>query len=159
MEQELTNNMQTFLPYPNFTKTAKCLDYRRLGKQRVEAYQIFRVLMGWNKKNKHGKVAWANHPAVLMWEGYVPALGIYMNEMIGEWILRGYKNNMTMVFMHPNQVKEYPPWLGDEDFHNSHKSNLLRKDSEYYGKFNWGITDDLPYVWPVKENIREVFSE
>ena len=28
--------MQTFLPYKDFGKTAKCLDYRRLGKQRVE---------------------------------------------------------------------------------------------------------------------------
>ena len=36
--------MQTFLPYEDFTKTAQCLDYKRLGKQRVEAYQILRIL-------------------------------------------------------------------------------------------------------------------
>jgi hypothetical protein len=36
--------MQTFLPYPNFKKSLQILDYRRLGKQRVEAYQIIRIL-------------------------------------------------------------------------------------------------------------------
>lgn len=36
--------MQTFLPYPDFKKSLQALDYRRLGKQRVEAYQIIRFL-------------------------------------------------------------------------------------------------------------------
>ena len=35
--------MQTFLPYPDFVKSAQCLDYRRLGKQRVEAKQILEI--------------------------------------------------------------------------------------------------------------------
>jgi hypothetical protein len=38
--------LQTFLPYADFVKTAKCLDYRRLGKQRVEAFQILNILEG-----------------------------------------------------------------------------------------------------------------
>ena len=36
--------MNTFLPYPSFTKSAKCLDYRRLDKQRIEAWQIYNTL-------------------------------------------------------------------------------------------------------------------
>ncbi|OGP68101.1 MAG: hypothetical protein A2W27_01685 [Deltaproteobacteria bacterium RBG_16_44_11] len=36
--------MQTFLPYPDFKKSLQALDYRRLGKQRVKAYQIIRIL-------------------------------------------------------------------------------------------------------------------
>jgi hypothetical protein len=36
--------MQTFLPYPDFKKSLQALDYRRLGKQRVESYQIIRIL-------------------------------------------------------------------------------------------------------------------
>lgn len=36
--------MQTFLPYPNFVESAKCLDDKRLGKQRVECLQILNVL-------------------------------------------------------------------------------------------------------------------
>ena len=38
--------MQTFLPYQNFIKSAKCLDYKRLGKQRVEALQIHNIISG-----------------------------------------------------------------------------------------------------------------
>ena len=41
--------MQTFLPYPDFTQSAKTLDYRRLGKQRVEAWQILNALRGVSK--------------------------------------------------------------------------------------------------------------
>ena len=36
--------MQTFLPYPEFARTAGCLDMRRLGQQRVEALQVLRGL-------------------------------------------------------------------------------------------------------------------
>ena len=42
-----------------------------------------------------------------------------------------------------------PSWLGDLDFHASHRSNLLRKDPEWYGQFGWNDPHDLPYVWPV----------
>lgn len=54
-----------------------------------------------------------------------------------------------MVIPDENLAVEYPPWIGREDFHRSHQSNLLRKDKDYYGRFNWSVPDDLPYVWPV----------
>ena len=130
--------MQTFLPLPSFVDSAKVLDYRRLGKQRVECMQLLKALRG-------GK-GWSNHPAAKMWRGYEEALETYMAACINEWVLRGYKNTMT--------TKEYngcklPPWFGDHDFHASHRSNLLRKDRNYYSQFGWFETSDLPYVWPV----------
>ena len=76
--------MQTFLPYADFVKTAKCLDYRRLGKQRVEAFQILNILEG-----KTTKAGWKHHPAVLMWEGYENALKKYFNDISSEWKSRG----------------------------------------------------------------------
>ena len=42
-----------------------------------------------------------------------------------------------------------PRWLGDEKLHASHRSNLLKKDPEYYGRYNWKESDDLPYHWPL----------
>jgi hypothetical protein len=54
--------MQTFLPVANFKESAKILDYRRLGKQRVEARQILNALQGKSK-------GWANHPATKCGEG------------------------------------------------------------------------------------------
>ncbi len=53
--------MQTFLPYPDFKRSAKVLDYRRLGKQRVEALQILKALQVEN-------YGWRNHPIVKMWK-------------------------------------------------------------------------------------------
>jgi len=140
--------MQTFLPYPDFKKSAQCLDYRRLGKQRVEAKQIIDLLEKHDDGEDISKLPWGNHPAVRMWIGYRDALIIYYNTILLEWIKRGYKNTMKTIIpdYNYNQI-EFPEWLGREDFHNAHKSNLLRKDKEFYGKYNWNIPDDLPYLW------------
>lgn len=137
--------MQTFLPYQDFSLTAKCLDYKRLGKQRVECLQILKALCGLTN-------GWANHPATKMWAGCEDALLVYMKEITDEWINRGYKNNITLHYEILNDLDiekiKYPKWLGKKEFHDSHKSNLLRKDFEYYKKFNWGVPNDLPYIWP-----------
>jgi hypothetical protein len=80
-----------------------------------------------------------------MWGSYKSALAVYHNTMIKEWIRRGYKNNMKIL-----EVGFYmlPPWIGDENFHLSHRSNLIRKFPEHYRKFWPDVPDDLPYIWP-----------
>lgn len=131
--------MQTFLPFPDFLLSVRVLDNRRLGKQRVEAYTILRTLEG-------KTLGWAAHPAVKMWKGYEQALALYMNLCIEEWVCRGFRNTMKK-----KEVQEpiiYPPWFGDPAFHASHRSNLLRKDPDFYGQYGWKETPDLPYVWP-----------
>ena len=76
--------MQTFLPYEDFEASAEALDYRRLGKQRVEARQILKALEtggGWS------------------------------NVCIKEWISRGYNNTMVCL---DTVCIVYPWWLGGE---------------------------------------------
>jgi hypothetical protein len=143
--------MQTFLPYPDFNKVAKCLDYRRLGKQRVEAMQILNILTG-----KSTKKGWRSHPAVLMWRGFEESLKLYHDIMIQEWIDRGYNNTMKQ-FNVPDRV-DMPYWMGDREFHRSHKSNLLRKDPSYYREFWPNERDDLEYVWPSKRETANCIS-
>ena len=133
--------MQTFLPYPSFHASAAALDYRRLGNQRVECKQILKAL--------HVGGGWSNHPATKMWQGYEKALSVYYNCIVNEWVDRGYKNNMPTLAVGVLYSFELPPWLGNEEFHASHRSNLLRKAPEFYGKYEWKEADDLPYVWPV----------
>lgn len=135
--------MQTFLPVPDFKASAKILDFKRLGKQRVEAFQILNIL-----ENKTQKKGWRNHPATKMWKGYVPALRQYLREMILEWIDREFENNMQI----PEDQGdfEYPKWFGNDELHASHRSNLLRKFPEFYGLLGWKETNNLPYYWPVK---------
>jgi len=88
--------MQTFLPYPDFRKSAECLDRARLGKQRVEAKQIIDILEKYDKGEDISKLPWGNHPAVRMWIGYTTLLKLYYNEIVMEWIARDYKNNMKL---------------------------------------------------------------
>ncbi|MCS0635659.1 MSMEG_6728 family protein [Streptomyces sp. LP05-1] len=149
--------MQTFLPYPDFLASAAALDTRRLGKQRVEALQVFRGLTvpGYG---------WARHPAVRMWAGYEEALVRYGLDVCGHWTAQGRADTCAGTLLagfgdhRPGTVVrdqgllagagELPPWLGDPDFHRSHQSALVRKDPDFYGTRFPGVPDDLPYVWP-----------
>jgi hypothetical protein len=136
--------MQTFLPYPNFQESVRILDYRRLGKQRVETFQVLNILL-----DRTPTKGWRNHPVTLMWAGYEPALQLYQNYTIQEWVNRGYKNTMLLEKIN-EKVISMPPWFGLEEFHRSHRSNLLRKDYKYYSQY-FDEDINLPYYWPVKE--------
>lgn len=139
--------MQTFLPYPSFIDSAKCLDYRRLGKQRVETKQILLAL-------SDPTYGWQNHPIVKMWIGHIPALALYGYTICTEWKARGYKDTLQEYFYNYFDLLAdseiiYPSWLGDARIHDSHKSNLLRKYPEWYSQFNWNVPDNLPYYWAI----------
>lgn len=140
--------MQTFLPYADFAKSAAILDRQRLGKQRVETLQIMKALTTGQ--------GWINHPATKMWRGHECSLLFYQDAICSEWTSRGYKD--TCLFktwdLHDDWCKNEPPlpspsWLGNEEFHAAHRSNLLRKDPVWYGKFGWTEPDDLEYIWAV----------
>lgn len=151
--------MQTFLPYPDFARSAAVLDPRRLGKQRVEALQVLRGLTvpGYG---------WRHHPAVRMWTGYPEALVRYGLEVCRAWAAGGRRDTCADTLLadfratglRPGarvrsqrqlaRAGELPPWLGAPDFHRSHQSALVRKDPAYYGPLFPGVGGDLPYVWP-----------
>ena len=139
--------MQTFLPYPDFAASARCLDRQRLGKQRSECLTLVKALMNGG--------AWSNHPAARMWRGHGGCLLLYGLKVCAEWINRGYRDTchekMCDLLAHfsSGEALSNPDWLGDPTFHASHRSNLLRKDPEWYGQFGWTECDLLPYVWPV----------
>jgi hypothetical protein len=154
--------MQTFLPVADFTDSARLLDSPRLGKQRVETLQILRAI-------ELPDYGWANHPAVLMWRGRTPALVAYGLAMARMWRERGFADSTA------RQIGEFAPdvvdrpqdelaaagllpsWLGNEDLHRSHRSNLIAKDPAFYrSRFaeRFGAEpDDLPYVWPAPDDV------
>lgn len=128
--------MNTFLPYADFNQSAVCLDRQRLGKQRVECLQLLRG-------------SWPNHPASKMWRGFEAALAAYAETICLEWKKRGYKDTChekCLEIVTPS-TKVLPPWLGREDFHAAMRSNLLRKNRDWYGQFGWREPDNLPYIW------------
>jgi len=142
--------MQTFLPYgSDYVKSALALDRQRLGKQRVEAWQIYRTLTGVTK-------GWRNHPAVKMWEGYEASLIDYGIAVCREWRDRGYRDTLLPQFVpHKQRHAAIPTWLtwGEGyEVMRSHRSNLIRKMPEHYGPIWPDVPDDLPYYWPGKVN-------
>ncbi|MCU1676663.1 MAG: hypothetical protein JWM93_1421 [Frankiales bacterium] len=149
--------MQTFLPYADFGASARVLDDRRLGKQRVETLQILRALT-------YPTYGWKHHPAVRMWRGHEEGLAAYGLAIVDEWVARGRADTCAATIVAdlglaglPTSPRtqtqlaaagELPRWLGDEAFHLSHRASLLRKDPAFYGPVFGDVDPDLPYVWP-----------
>lgn len=157
--------MQTFLPYPGFDASARVLDRRRLGKQRVETIQVLRAL------TVHG-YGWRHHPAAAMWAGYEEALVRYGLDVCAVWCEGGGADTcattlatdlakgtgLTAVRTQEKlaAADELPPWLGDKEFHRSHQSSLVRKDPGHYRQYFGDVPDDLPYVWPSSDRERRI---
>jgi hypothetical protein len=151
--------MQTFLPYPDFERSARVLDAKRLGKQRVECLQVVRGLTV-------PDYGWRHHPAVKMWRGHLEALGRYTLECCAVWTETGRADTCATTVAADLRTAgvpvvrtqdeladagDLPWWLGDPDFHRSHQSALVRKDPDHYGPLFPGVPDDLAYVWPPAE--------
>jgi hypothetical protein len=146
--------VQTFLPDPDFARSAAVLDDARLGKQRVETLQVLRALV----LDDYG---WSHHPAVLMWRGRVPALVSYGLACVDEWVRRGHADSTAaqiaefapQVVGRPQAELEAeglaPSWLHDPALHASHRAALLRKDPAFYGsRVEQDVDPETPYVWP-----------
>ena len=143
--------MQTFITREDYIDTAKDLDVKRLGKQRVEAYQILKALLGESN-------GWVNHPATKMWQNYEYELALYGLAVSVEFLERGYDGfnmieifNSYMVKLNDRNKEEYPWWAQEHEFRLSHQSNLLRKDPIYYGDKFQGIPNNYPYLWPLMD--------
>ena len=154
--------MQTFLPVADFAESARLLDSPRLGKQRVETLQVLRAL----ELDDYG---WVTHPVVRMWRGRTAALVVYGRVMVAEWRSRGFADSTDRLITEfaPDAADAtqaelsagglLPSWVGDEELHRSHRSNLLAKDPDFYrpafaDRFP-GEPEDLPYLWPEPDDV------
>jgi hypothetical protein len=153
--------MQTFLPVADFTESARLLDNPRLGKQRVECLQVLRAL-------ELPDYGWANHPVVTMWRGHTAGLVVYALAMVRVWRERGFADSTETLIAEfaPDAAALtqaeaaaaglLPSWVGDEQLHRSHRSNLVAKDAALYRPLFPGEPDDLPYVWPGADDVPPV---
>jgi hypothetical protein len=158
--------MQTFLPFPDFALSAHVLDDKRLGKQRVETYQVMSALTAVKLDDNLEPFmflprAWTNHPMSKMWRGHADWLFAYQLAICTEWTdVRGFKDTcldktarvleFAIEMETAREATVMPTWIGNPDFHESHRSNLVRKDPVFYApQFEPLPTLDLPYVWPL----------
>jgi len=161
--------MQTFLPYADFAQSMASLDDKRLGKQRVEAYQVLLQLGGLKMANypdwEPRLGGWGSHPAVAMWAGHEIQLAEYIKVCCDEWTSRSrivganeatgepgelihfsdtVKLNTEValeLMRQPDWTDELPAWIGTEAIHRTHRSNLLNKDFGYYSS---KFPEDIP---------------
>lgn len=160
----------TLLPYPSFAESAGSLHPRHLNAQRADVLSIATVLI-------RSDVTEGTGPSILMWEGYGLALTAYGIAVCDEWRARGHKDTMKdqlldlvgeRLGMTPgavegiadqalleretewNSLHKLPPWLGNEDVHNSHRAYLLRSNvPKWYRQWGWEDLDiKRGLVWP-----------
>lgn len=133
--------MQTFIPLPDYKESMRTLDKLRLGNQ---VWLEGMILL---------KGGWKHHPASKMWRGHEYHLGLYL--LAGCDVLKERGKDYPEVRkrikaeMRKHKNTGPPPWLGNKEFHASHRSNLLRKNPQWYNQFDWKESPLLPYVWPV----------
>ncbi len=142
--------MQTFLPYADFKQSAKVLDRQRLGKQRLEVYQLLNSIT--RLKNGENYRGWTNHPCRKMWQNFSNALVEYGVIVCDEWISRGYKDTLRgriLEYYNQNETSDYPPFIGNEDFHRTHRSKLIQKKPEHYRSLFPNTPENLEYIWPI----------
>ena len=136
--------MNTFLPYRSFEESARALDNKRLGKQRVEVLQLLKAILDPEAKG------WRNHPCSVMWRNNENGLILYGVAICHEWTSRGFADTCheKILAWAPKARGGDPTWLGDESFHASHRANLIRKDPEYYRSHGWTDDETIELIWP-----------
>lgn len=122
------------------------LDLRRLNRQRSDIVEILRACA--EEPPPDDK----EHPAIRMWRGNEQHLIQYGIAVCLEWQSRGNNDAllskiMAFIAQFPDST-EPPEWLGDEAFHNAHKSYLKRLLPSWYDDYFPEIRDDLPLIWP-----------
>ncbi len=144
--------MQIFLPYSDIEKSVRALDNRRLAKQTVECIQIIKALT-------MEDAGWKSHPAVKMVRNHAGWVHQYADATVRECSRRNIDRTksrahlLSLRVLTQRQLSYAPSWFGDDDFHRAHRSNLVRKDSDFY--FPRFVMDDpeidgtLDYIWPI----------
>lgn len=139
--------VNTFIVGPNLDLSS--LDTPRMGKQRVEAFQIIKAL-----ESPPGTNKWQNHPTSRMWKNHVMPLKIYYNACLKEWERRGYRNDILVPYpvedgytivdftgLSLSEVvlrvktigpKTFPWWVGFEPFYLGNRAALIRKNPQHY---------------------------
>jgi hypothetical protein len=133
----------TLLPSIGFYKSLKTMDDARVNKQRQDVLTILRALMG---DGPH-------HISQDGWTGFEFALGVFGMTACSVWQnQRGHRDNLSFQIHEilegvPHEL-DMPPWVGDLNLHRSHRSYLVRKNSDYYAAQFPNNPENMPIFWP-----------
>lgn len=140
--------MNIYMPFPDLTKSAECLDDRRLDKVRSDISAVLRACaepppVAPNKE----------HSAIKMWRGNERFLINYGIVVCSEWMSRGNTDSTLAKMMKlradfPEESDKAPEWFGTDELHKSHQSMLLRLQPSHYKPYFGDTPDDLQMFWP-----------
>lgn len=149
--------MQTFLPFADFSETATVLSDRELASCGDDSFRILEALAGIERR-------WVHHPAVVMWRGCeftlsryaVTVMREYGRRITASWaaasqekrVLDLAEDALRMGVWTPDKNDGTPWWLGNEGFHLSHRSNLVRMNANLYRRYWPDVSADLQIIWP-----------
>lgn len=144
--------VQVFRPYIDWRRSARVLDNKRLGKQRVEVKQVMMAILRKMGLINDGKRGWLNHPIVLMYYNdgspYFYDLVNYFNACLEEWRHRNMKSKISLTDIE-ELIKKIDSTKGHPLTHKhevEYRRVLILKNPEHYLK-----------VFSVEE-VREVFE-
>ena len=141
--------MQVFLPYADFTKSAKCLDKKRLFKQTWECKQLLNAIL-------RIKTGWRNHCITRTWESHAFLLYEFFKacteeckerQMIGFADATEWMESLSLEQSHELLAgsNESTDFLSSDWYHLAYQSHLLAKNEEYYSQFNWEVEPKSGY--------------
>jgi hypothetical protein len=139
--------MNIYMPFPDLTKSAECLDDRRLDKVRSDISAVLRACA--ESAPADGK----EHSAVKMWRGNERFLINYGIAVCSEWMSRGNADitlgkMIKMKADFPPDSDQPPEWFGTDELHKSHQSMLLRLQPSHYKEYFGDTPDDIQMFWP-----------
>jgi hypothetical protein len=155
--------MRIYTPYNSVKLNAAVLDEKTLGGQCNSSITILETLRGRSK-------GWQWHPGVTMWQGYEDLLVDHAVGFIKTWTAPpmnhpdlwtpklaklGYFRQIdlltkTRYVRMPKQSLDMPWWWGNQMFHMSNQSALLRIEPDWYDKF-LVVPNDICDWWPLAE--------
>lgn len=150
--------MQVFLPFASFRQSVQSLDPTRLGNQI------------WRECKTLLNGGWSNHPVAKMWAPHRDWLALYalygLEELEHRRAIKleklyALQEYFDSIIKSTPGTTAHPPFVGHEDFHRSHRLNLLWKGQQdveagkcnvnWYTRF---FPEPVPrtqpeYTWPL----------
>lgn len=158
--------MITFHPLKSFAESADVLDWQyshnRLNNQINEAICITEYLLGIRTEWRHNK------KILRMWDNFELHLVDYAFCCLYTWerkkgVIAQSRREKLIILQEKairkaqvvNPGNNFPSWVGNEEFHSSHRAVLLGKNFEWYSQFGWSEKPAIrrsngswPYIWP-----------
>lgn len=161
--------MKIYLPHPNLTHSARCLDDDTLEHQITNAVMVaeacafareHRVLPSGLRNGKESRLL-----CVGMWAGYEGFLLMYLRKLCLEaGLRRGWSGDPASAQDNPyvdawqrvsnagcSLAPQTPKWYGLKRLHRSHQSELIKTDTLHYGEQFPTTPLDMPYLWPLNQ--------